>query len=141
MPPMSTTACTMPTTRVPWWPPFTPARMLPTPATGRMLSRRPSRPQGRRLTEGTARNDMLGLPPAGQLTGLPDPIGELRFVERVTLPQIEGTRGFGRKVDRRKGREVGAVEQDQLEVGLHRADREQPAVAGHTVPDPVPLDG
>jgi len=38
-------------------------------------------------------------------------------------------------------REGGAIEEEQLEVGLEGSDCEEPAVAGHAVPDPVPLDG
>ena len=46
------------------------------------------------------------------------PSGELSFVEFVAFPHVEGALGFGRKVDRGNGREGGAVEEDQLEVGL-----------------------
>jgi hypothetical protein len=44
--------------------------------------------------------------------------GGLRRVELVAFPHVEGALGFGRKVDRGNGREGGAVEEDQLEVGL-----------------------
>jgi len=57
------------------------------------------------------------------------PSGELSFVEFVAFPHVEGALGFGRKVDRGNGREGGAVEEDQLEVGLEGADREEPALA------------
>ena len=46
------------------------------------------------------------------------PSGELSFVELVAFPHVVGALGFGRKVDRGNGREGGAVEEDQLEVGL-----------------------
>src|SRR5882757_5059107 len=81
-----------------------------------------------------------GPAPAGPLAGLLHPTGELRFVERVTFPHVEGTLRFGRKMNRRNRRKFGAVEEHQLEVGLERGDREEPALAGHAVPDPVPLD-
>ena len=65
-----------------------------------------------------------------QLAGLLHPTGELSFVELVAFPHVEGALGFGRKVDRGNGREGGAVEEDQLEVGLEGGDREEPALAG-----------
>ena len=63
---------------------------------------------------------------AGQLAGLLHPTGKLSFVELIAFPHVEGALGFGRKVDRGNGREGGAVEEDQLEVGLEATARNQP---------------
>jgi len=54
----------------------------------------------------------------------------LSFVELVGFPHAEGAQGLGRKGARGNGREGGAVEEDQLEVGLEGGDREEPALAG-----------
>ena len=78
----------------------------------------------------TRSSQLSGLAPAGQLAGLLHPTGELSFVELVGFPHVEGALGLGRKVDRGNGREGGAVEEDQLEVGLEGGDREEPALAG-----------
>jgi len=75
-------------------------------------------------------SQVSGLAPAGQLAGLLHPTGELSFVELVGFPHIEGALGLGRKGARGNGREGCAVEEDQLEVGLEGADREEPALAG-----------
>jgi len=58
------------------------------------------------------------------------PTGESSFVELVGFSDVEGALRLGRKGARGNGREGGAVEEDQLEVGLEGADREEPALAG-----------
>jgi hypothetical protein len=58
------------------------------------------------------------------------PTGESSFVELVAFPHVEGALGFGRKGARGNGREGGAVEEDQLEVGPEGGDRPGPALAG-----------
>jgi len=68
--------------------------------------------------------------PAGQLAGLLHPTGESSFVELVAFPHVEGALGFGRKGARGNGRQGGAVEEDQLEVGPEGGDRPEPALAG-----------
>ena len=78
----------------------------------------------------TRSSQSSGSAPAGQLAGLLHPTGELSFVELVAFPHVEGALGFGRKGARGNGREGGAVEEDQLEVGLEGGDREEPALAG-----------
>jgi hypothetical protein len=77
---------------------------------------------------------------AGQLAGLLHPSGELSFVERVVLMDVEGARVLALGFAGRERTQRRAAEESHLDVLREAMDAEEPALALDSVKRRVPFD-